>query len=155
MTWSDRFVGLPQSDLGRDRSGVDCWGLAYVIYQEELSISLPDYLSYVSPDERGEIAAIIEGEKSSPLWLPVEGPAMAFDIALFSVGRYQSHIGIVVRHGLMIHVEGTDQSKLERYDQGRWANRLEGHWRHRDMVANHPVKTPVERPVQMISKAAR
>ncbi|WP_321362590.1 NlpC/P60 family protein [uncultured Celeribacter sp.] len=148
MTWSDRFIGIPQVDGGRSLSGVDnCWVLGCVIFREELHISLPDYLGKVCPDEQDEVAALIEGEKSSPLWLPVDGLAIAFDIALFRMGRYTSHVGIVVKNGLMIHVHGEGQSKIERYDAGRWSHRFEGHFRHRERAVKHPV--------QLIERAAR
>jgi probable lipoprotein NlpC len=147
MSWSNKFIGIPQENFGRDRSGADCWGLFCVVYQEELNITLPSYLGYSSPDECGEISAIIDGEKTNPLWLPVTGPAMAFDVALFNRGKFSSHVGIVVRHGLMLHMFGKDQSKLENYDQGRWSQRFEGHYRHRLMAD--------KRPVQLISEAPR
>lgn len=146
MSWSNKYVGIPQQDLGRTREGCDCWGLACVIYQEELGISLPDYLGYGSADEHAEIAALIEGATSSPLWLPVSGPAIAFDIAVFRRGRLNTHVGIVIRHGVMIHMVDEDCAKVETYSKGPWHHRFEGHWRHRDLIA-------VERPVQIVSKA--
>lgn len=148
MNWSDRFVGTPYQEFGRSPEGCDCWGLACVIYREELGISLPDYLGdYASAEERGEIAALIQGATVSPLWVPVEGPAMAFDIAVFRRGRMSSHLGIVVRHGIMIHIEAEDCAKIADYRTGRWIHRFNGHFRHASKV--------VERPVQMISGAAR
>ncbi len=143
MSWSNAYVGLPWADLGRSREGADCWGLACIIYQEELGIGLPDYLGYSSAEERGEIAALIAGAETSPLWLPVDGPAIAFDIAVFRRGRFASHVGIVVRHGLMIHMEGSDCAKLTDYTDGSWKPRLKGHYRH------------VERPVQIVMEARR
>ncbi|OJY25552.1 MAG: phage tail protein [Rhodobacterales bacterium 65-51] len=135
MTWSDRFIGIPHGDLGRDRAGCDCWGLACVIYREELAISLPDYLGYSSAAEQGEVAALMDGAETSPLWLPVEGPAIAFDIAVFRRGRLRSHVGIVVRHGVMIHMADRRAAVLEPYDNGRWKHRFTGHYRHVDLVS--------------------
>ena len=135
MTWSNRFIGLPWADFGRTREGCDCYGLVHVVYREELGITLPDYLGYGSPDEVGEIAALIEGAQASPLWLPREGPALAFDVAVFRQGRLATHVGIVVRHGLMLHMVDGDAAKLEDYRAGRWASRLTGHWRHVDVVS--------------------
>ena len=151
MSWSNKFVGIPQQDHGRARAGADCWGLACIIYREELGISLPDYLGYSSPDERGECAALISDATASPLWVPVDGAAIAFDIAVFRQGRFSSHVGIVIRHGLMIHMAGDDQAKLAAYRTGKWSHRLEGHFRHREMA----LKRAVERPVQFISEAVR
>lgn len=147
MTWSDPFIGIPYRELGRDRQGCDCWGLACIVYREELGISLPEYLGYGSVEEHGEIAALIDGAASSPLWLPISGPAIAFDIAVFRRGRLASHVGIVIRHGVMIHMEGEDCAKVADYRLGAWRHRLTGHYRH--------VQHPFERPVQVISEAVR
>lgn len=143
MTWSNRFIGLPYAEFGRSREGCDCWGLACIIYREELGITLPDYLGYGSVEEHREVAAVISGAVDSPLWLPAEGPAQPFDIAVFRRGQFATHVGIVIRHGVMIHVEGEDCAKVASYQTGAWKHRLKGHYRH------------VERPVQIISEAAR
>ncbi len=136
--WSDRFIGLPALEFGRSREGCDCWGLATIIYREELSITLPDYLGYGSVEEHGEIAALVDGATASPLWLPATGNAVSFDIAVFTRGRWASHVGIVVRRGLMIHMVGGDCSKIEGYESGKWGNRLNGIYRHVDMVSVAP-----------------
>lgn len=131
MNWSDRYVGIPYVDFGRDRAGCDCWGLACLIYREELGITLPDYLGeYASPEEQGEIAALIAGAAISPIWIPVTGPAEAFDVAVFRRGRLSSHLGVVIRPGLMIHMEGEDCAKLADYRSGRWSHRFNGLFRH-------------------------
>ena len=101
MSWSNKYVGIPQADHGRSRAGVDCWGLLCVAFWEEHHITLPDYLGYSSPDELEEVSALVDGAKVSPLWVPVEGQAMAFDIALFKRGTFSNHVGLVVKHGLM------------------------------------------------------
>lgn len=145
MTWSNRYIGIPQEDHGRTADGCDCWGLACVIYREELGISLPDYLGYGSADEHGEIAALIDGAAASPLWVPVEGPAIAFDLAVFRRGRLSTHLGIVIRHGLMIHMLDADGAKLADYRSGPWGHRFAGHWRHHSRA--------VERPVQILGAA--
>lgn len=142
MTWSNRYIGIPWTEFGRGRAGCDCWGLACVIYREELGISLPDYLGYASAEERGEIAALVDGAEASPLWLPVSRTPIAFDIAVFRRGRLSSHIGIVVTHGVMIHMAGEDGSKVERYLGGAWQHRLQGHYR--------PDVRLFERPVQIV-----
>lgn len=145
MSWSDRFVGLSYAEFGRDHSGCDCWGLACIIYREELGISLPDYLgTYSSADEHAEIAALMAGAETSPLWVPVQGDALAFDIAVFRRGRFSSHVGIVIRHGIMIHMSAEDHARVQAYDRGAYKHRFTGHFRHHSRV--------VERPVQLISE---
>lgn len=133
--WTERFVGIPFADLGRDRSGCDCYGLVRLVYREELGISLPDYLGYASAEEHGEIAALIDGASRLPMWVPVEGTPVAFDIAVFRRGRLQTHVGLIVRRGLMIHMAGEDCAKIEGCEAGVWGRRLSGIWRHVDIVA--------------------
>lgn len=133
--WTEHFVGLPYAEFGRARAGCDCWGLACVVYREELGISLPDYLGYASTEEHGELAAIIAGATTSPLWLPVEGNAIAFDMAVFRRGRLDTHVGIVVQHGLMIHISRDDCAKIESYRGGAWSHRLTGIYRHVELVS--------------------
>lgn len=135
MSWSNRFTGLPYEGLGRSREGADCWGLACIVYREELGISLPDYLGYASVEEHGEISALIDGATSSTLWLPVSGPAIAFDIAVFRRGRLDSHVGIVVQHGLMLHMVEQAAAAVEPYGSGRWKHRLTGIYRHVELVS--------------------
>ena len=133
--WTERFVGLPYAEFGRTREGCDCWGLACVIYREELALTMPEYLGYASTEEHGELAAIIAGATTSPLWVPVEGNAVAFDIAVFRRGRLDTHVGIVVHHGLMIHVSRDDCAKIESYRGGVWGHRHTGTYRHVDLVS--------------------
>jgi len=133
MSWSNRFIGIPYLEFGRARVGADCWGLACVIYREDLGINLPDYLGYGSVDEHAEIAALIDGAEASPLWQPVADPA-PYDIAVFRRGRMATHLGIVIRPGLMIHMDHEDCAKVSNYRDGRWGNRFKGHYRHVERV---------------------
>lgn len=132
--WTERYVGIPFADLGRDRTGCDCYGLVRLVYREELRIGLPDYLGYGSAEEQGEIAALLEGAQRLPMWVPVTGTPIAFDVAVFRRGRLQTHVGLVVRRGLMIHMVDEDCAKVEGFATGPWGKRLAGFWRHVDIV---------------------
>jgi probable lipoprotein NlpC len=133
MSWSNRFVGIPYVEFGRSRAGCDCWGLACVIYREDLGIMLPDYLGYGSVDEHAEIAALINGAEASPIWQPVTDPA-PYDIVVFRRGRLAAHLAVIIRPGLMIHMAQEDSAKVENYCTGRWGNRLKGHFRHVERI---------------------
>lgn len=130
MSWSDSFIGIPYIEFGRDRNGCDCWGLTCAVYREVLTIELPDYLGYGSVDEHSEVAALIEGAVTSPLWSKVDGSAQPFDVAVFRRGTLSTHVGVVIQPGLMIHMEGEDCAKVVDYRIGRWKNRFIGHYRH-------------------------
>jgi cell wall-associated NlpC family hydrolase len=133
--WVNRYVGLPYAPKGRDRAGCDCWGLAMIIYHEELHIRLPAYRDYTSDVEQAEIAALVAGATTSPLWLPVEAAASPFDIAIFRRGRMDTHVGVIIQDGTMIHLAGEDCSKIENYTMGSWSHRLTGIYRHAEMAS--------------------
>lgn len=141
MSWASDYVGIPWRLHGRDRRGCDCWGLACTVYRDR-GIVLPDYLDYGSADEHGEIASLIAGATGSPLWQLVETPA-PYDIAVFRRGRLDTHVGIVVEPGLMLHMADEDCAKIERYDGGAWRHRLTGHWRHASAGTAAPAMVPV------------
>jgi cell wall-associated NlpC family hydrolase len=127
--WSVPYVGLPYKDHGRDRSGVDCWGLVVMVYRECVGIELPSLAEdYVSPDERAEIAELVEHKQQVGPWYEVAEP-QEWDVAFFRRGKYASHVGIVLRPGLMLHVP-FDQACIENYTSGQWAPRLTGFYRH-------------------------
>ncbi|WP_349295230.1 NlpC/P60 family protein (plasmid) [Thioclava sp. 'Guangxiensis'] len=131
MSWSNAYIGIPYAAFGRDLEGADCWGLACIVYACELGVDLPDYLGrYASVDEQSEISALIDGAASSPLWAQRIGPPRPFDIAVFRQGQFASHLGLVIRPGVMLHMVGDDRSKVERYSTGPWSRRLIGefHW---------------------------
>ena len=71
---------------------------------------------------------------------------MAFDLAVFRRAKLSTHLGIVIRHGLMIHV-GQTHAMLKDYRRSLLAHRFTGHWRH-DQI-------PFEGREQIISEAAR
>lgn len=130
MSWSNEYVGIPYADMGRARTGCDCWGLARLVYNEQLKAALPDYANgYASAEEQGEVASLIGRETGASVWTPVVSLA-EFDLLLFRHGRHESHIGISLGTGLMLHMANDDQSKIERFDQGRWVNRFVSGFRH-------------------------
>jgi probable lipoprotein NlpC len=148
MSWSDRFVGIPFAPFGRDPSGCDCWGLIVLVYREVLGVTLPGYLGYGSVEEHAEIAALIAGATASPLWQPVAGAPDPFDVAVFRRGRLDSHTGLVLRPGLMLHMEGEDCAKVARYDTGRWNLRLTGHFRAVSSALEGPFANPGDGPIR-------
>jgi len=136
MHWSESYVGLPWRAAGRDRSGVDCWGLTRLVYQEVAGVTL-DSLDgvYVTADEREVIAAIVAGEMRAGQWRPVPRDAgQELDVLVFRCLGLESHVGIVVGRGLMLHATMGQQSMVDRYVGGRWIPRLTGIWRHNKLA---------------------
>ncbi len=113
--------------------GCDCWGLARLVYLQELGIRLPAYTeTYSSAEETAEVAALLERRHHHPTWAPVE-QSQPFDLILYRHGRLSTHVGIVINRHRMLHVQGDDQSKIEDRNSNRWAARFIGAYRHVEM----------------------
>lgn len=132
--WSNSYIGIPHSDRGATRDGVNCWTLICLVYREQLGIMLPTYQDdFVSLEEHREVEALFHGERARETWQLVD-QASAFDVVVFRRGRHLTHVGMVVRPGLMLHVTGGGASALERYDSGQWKPRLRHIYRHVDAL---------------------
>ena len=127
------FVGLPFQVRGRSRTGVDCWGLACLVYRECLGIELPSYddsYTNLSAAELADRAVIINAERSRWIAVMTTFDVRQFDCVLFTRGGMPAHVGIVVRYGVMLHVHEGIESVIEEYTSPKWRPRLEGHFRY-------------------------
>lgn len=75
--WPDAYVGIPWAWRGRDRAGIDCYGLVRLVYAERLGVALPveQYLRPVTAARR--IREAVEG----PCWREAEAPR-GMDVAI-------------------------------------------------------------------------
>lgn len=134
--WSNSYIGLPYAELGRDRSGVDCWGLVRLVMAEQNNIDLPSYLGdYAGEAEKAEIVALIDVAKSQSIWNKVTGDIRPFDAVGFRRGAHDSHIGIAVSATKFLHVMSDGYARIENMTQGRWSVRSVGAWRHTEVAA--------------------
>lgn len=91
--WWVKYLGVPFVELGRDRSGWDCWGLVRTVYAEELGIYLPDWLGHKSSFDNDAIAD--EVREAHEYFHRVDAPA-PMAIAWFSTRSVYAHVGVVV-----------------------------------------------------------
>lgn len=128
--WVADYVGLPFKEKGRDRSGVDCWGLVRLVLAERFGIEVPSYVEeYGSTKERETIGAVIAREVQPP-WVEVlPGQERPGDVVLMRRGRHPIHVGLVVAPGRMLHVEEGIEACVEDYRGLAWSRRVVGIWR--------------------------
>jgi len=129
----DGFVGLPYRDRGRDRDGLDCFGLLRLVYREALGIDLPSYAEdYVTAADRREVAGLISGQLDP--WDRIEeGAEIPGDALLMRNGRFAQHVGVVVPRRRVLHIEMSGvTSRIEPYDHGPLAQRKAGFYRYRN-----------------------
>jgi cell wall-associated NlpC family hydrolase len=135
MTSLADFVGLPFKDKGRSRDGADCWGGVRLVLAELRGIALPNYGErYASTgDVDGISVAIRDGLVRD--FRSVAAPA-PFDLVIFNLCAKPWHVGIVVGAGRFLHWPQPDDrgndgtSRIERWSDRKWHNRVEGFYRY-------------------------
>lgn len=91
--WWAKYVGIPFKELGRDRSGCDCWGLVRLVYNEELGIDLPSWDSHQGPKDHDTIRYLLS--EAVEVFREVDSPK-EFRIALFKSPVSVLHVGVVI-----------------------------------------------------------
>ncbi|MBF0358854.1 MAG: C40 family peptidase [Magnetococcales bacterium] len=129
--WANAFTGLPFILDGRDRSGLDCWGLVRLVYKDQLNIDLPSF-SGAFKDLKRETLQKISNMMAveSRNWNKVDAPQEYDVVLLRAYGSLASHVGICLGNGLMLHVLEDIDSVIEPINGPRWRNRVAGYYRY-------------------------
>lgn len=99
MHWSFAYLEIPFRERGRDRSGVDCWGLVRLIYAERHGIPLPSFDGVYRHTTDTSIGPVIREQAMT--WEPVEAPQEG-DVAVIPGDRW--HIAYCLDATDMLHV---------------------------------------------------
>jgi cell wall-associated NlpC family hydrolase len=125
MNWTDSYIEIPFKPDGRDRNGLDCYGLVCLVYRDRLGIILPDYKGVFadqSIDTLKKVSRVMaEGREE---WTKVDTPK-PFDMVMLRTGRYTWHVGIVIDNRRMLHITSGIESCVEEYTGRYWGNRVE------------------------------
>jgi len=99
--WLNDYIGIPYTYGGRSMAGVDCFGLAILIYKNEYGIDLPDwYLDEVDLTGRHEaISSVVCSGSFEETDEPKDG-----DFAFCYRTRMAHHVGLHFARGI-IHAE--------------------------------------------------
>ncbi len=124
--WSGRYIGLPFKEHGRDRTGVDCWGLVRLIFSEQFGEALPSFSSeYKNSADYDAIAKVMIREAEDRDEIAFGNEELG-DVIIFSLQGQPAHLGIIIGDGHMIHIERHGLSSIERYDGPRWKDKIYG-----------------------------
>lgn len=133
--WAGRYIGLPFCDHGRDRSGLDCWGLVRLVMSEQFSIALPSLAhEYEHTLALDDISHVIQ--RQIPVWQAIDtDQEQCGDVVVLRLHGQPLHVGMVLGDRHMLHVEARIDSAIERYDGARWRDRIFGFYRHKGFLA--------------------
>jgi cell wall-associated NlpC family hydrolase len=106
VPWANAYVGIPFRERGRDRSGLDCWGLVRLVLEEQRGIEVPSFAADYTGKDGREIAELIAVNRGMGSEIP-SGDEQPFDLVLFRMpcagGLLPWHVGIVVEPGRVLH----------------------------------------------------
>ncbi|MEM1149334.1 MAG: NlpC/P60 family protein [Pseudomonadota bacterium] len=118
------YIGLPWSAAGRDRDGLDCYGLFVLLHRERHGRDLWDPRGYIREMVRHQLP-----QKLTSLHMRQVERAEEGDAVLFFVQGRPLHVGYALDAQHMLHIEPDVSAVVERFDSIRWRSRLEGIWR--------------------------
>lgn len=121
--WYNKYIGLPYKDNGRTTAGIDCWGLACLVYREHFDIELPTLDDAYVGSEDLAVKELVAHTKES--WISTKEPKPG-DICVFNILGEPTHVGIYVGDQKFLHARAGQDSVIESLDSVRWNRRLEG-----------------------------
>ena len=123
--WAAEYLKLPFLPRGRDRSGVDCYGLVRLVFQEQRGIVLPSYADgYASVEDTAEIMTLCRGEIARRWHAVPLADASLFDVIVFRIKGDPIHVGLVLDAEYFLHTMKGIWSVLERWQSLAWRHRI-------------------------------
>lgn len=124
------YIGIPFRPMGRDRSGIDCYGLVRLYLAEQYGIELADH-DY-DQEDRSQCACAVSGARESGDWVSTDSPH-AGDVVMIRLMGLPMHCAVYIGGGLMLHASHRTGTCIERLASPMWSSRVLGYYRHRDL----------------------
>lgn len=126
------YIGLPFKRGGRDRTGLDCWGLVRMVLQDRKGLVLPSY------DHCDNEADTIKAAKRGGDWIAVTSP-QAFDVMVMltpvaGFGVAPLHVGVMLSPRMVLHVDEGGRSECVPASARHIRTRFESYHRHKDLI---------------------
>lgn len=138
------YIGLPWRLGGRERDGLDCYGLVRLVLGELWGLWLPRHETGYPPAarDRADLAALVADRRGRD-WLgiarevdgrlvTVMAPWRPGDVLRLRRGGADCHLALLVGPGRMLHIDPHILSVCERLD--RWTHRVVEVARHRVLL---------------------
>ena len=115
------LIGVPFKNGGRDKSGMDCWGLALEVFRR-YKINLIDYK--ISCNAQTQINGKINTERKN--WERCTGELPVPALIVFNDNGICNHVGVYIGENKFIHARIGTGVAIESMDSVFWKRRIEG-----------------------------
>ena len=125
----EKYIGLPFKHHGRDRDGLDCWGLPMLYYREMLGVELQDW--WYEPDWSKKGENYFVDHYNDFHFKKVESPNK-HDIALIFTDittKIPNHAMVVIEPPSVALTAASRGSHLIDLNNNVWKRRIEGFYR--------------------------
>lgn len=133
QTIASRYVGIPFVPGGRDRAGLDCWGLVCLVYREAFGIEIDEGQVWTKVlVERDELITSVVCALDTPWrWVPLSNVETG-DVLVFALQGHLGHVGLQLTADTMLHAHEGLGVTIDRWGSPTWRKRLRLSYRHRE-----------------------
>ncbi len=126
--WARSYIGIPFKSGGRDRSGVDCYGLVRLVYLEQAGAQLPSLDDlYKDALKAAETEPLFVANVPLLLGERHENPKF-LDVAVILERGHPTHLGVYVGGGFILHATRRLGVILQRKTDPDLSRRIEGYY---------------------------
>lgn len=115
--WADQYVGLPFLRGGRDRTGLDCYGLVRLVLAEQSGVLLDRFDDVIDVGEAGRVRGYVQGFQSVDVAEAKPLDMVIVNEPVLNAGRWVRapiHIGVIAAPGLLLHINKNTLSRVDR-----------------------------------------
>lgn len=133
MIETDKYIGIPFLDGGRDLKGIDCWGLVKLVHQDEFGNELPEFL--ISSSDAKSINRAMTSKEELSKWVEVREAKLIEpgDVVAMSLSHnhpdFVTHVGVCTGRGMFLHAMEGGLSAICRLSSPEWCKRIRGFYR--------------------------
>lgn len=117
-----KYLGIPYKKKGRDRAGLDCYGLIKLI-SEDSGNPIPEY---DTPDEQSLVYQMYNSTKE--LFTKLDNPEVGCYV-VFSIKPNHVHVGQMITKDKFIHILENKNVTIERLDNWFWSKKILGYYK--------------------------